>query len=113
MTLEFTAEHDALREAVRGFLAAKSTEAEVRRLAETESGFDHGTWRELAALGIPGLLISEELGGSGGSLVELGVVLEEAGRSLLPAPLLSTAVLASTLLLDAGDPGAQADYLPK
>ena len=113
MITQFTAEHDALRASVRGFLTARNTDAEIKRLADTESGFNPHTWQELAQLGVPGLLIDEEFGGSGASFVELAIVLEEAGAALLPAPLLSTALLSALLLSEAADSEAKADYLPR
>jgi len=113
MTLVFTEEHDALRSSVRAFLEDRSPEPEVRRLAETAEGFDPEVWRQMSEmLGLPGLLVPEELGGAGAGYVELGIVLEEMGRSLLPAPFFSTAVLGVTTLLLSGDGDAQKKYLP-
>ena len=63
-------------------------------------------------LGLQGLAIPEEFGGSGYGYVELGIVLEEMGRSLLCAPFFSTVVLAANTLLQSGDDGAKKDYLP-
>ena len=72
------------------------------------------TWRRLCReLGLAGLAVPEEFGGSGFGLVELGVVFEEAGRALLCAPLLSTAGLAIPLLLAVGDNVAMDRYLPR
>ena len=50
-------------------------------------------------MGLQGLHIPEEFGGSGYGYVELGIVLEEMGRSLLCAPFFSTVVLAANALL--------------
>jgi alkylation response protein AidB-like acyl-CoA dehydrogenase len=50
------------------------------------------------------LVIPEEMGGGGYGFDELAIVMEEAGRTLLPAPLLSTTVLATTTLLSVGGP---------
>ncbi len=63
-------------------------------------------------LGLQGLAIAEEYGGSGFTFLELGVVLEEMGRALLCAPYFSTAVLAANTLLLAGDEAAKEQYLP-
>ena len=46
-------------------------------------------------MGLQGLAIPEQYGGSGYSFVELGIVLEEMGRALVCAPYFSTAVLAT------------------
>lgn len=113
MTLVFTEEHAALRDSVRAFLEDKSPEPEVRRLAETAEGYDPEVWKQMSAmLGLPGLIVPEELGGTGAGYAELGIVLEEMGRSLLPAPFFSTAVLGVSALLLSGDGEAQKKYLP-
>jgi alkylation response protein AidB-like acyl-CoA dehydrogenase len=63
-------------------------------------------------LGLQGLIVPEEFGGSGYSYVELIVVLEEMGRALLCAPYFSSVALAANLLLSSGDDAAKKDYLP-
>ena len=114
MYFSFGEEHGQLREAVRDFLAGKSPETEVRRLMETEDGYDPAVWRQMAAqLGLQGLIIPEEHGGAGFGYVELLVVLEEMGRALLCAPYFSTVALAANLLLALGDKDANAGYLPR
>jgi alkylation response protein AidB-like acyl-CoA dehydrogenase len=109
----FSEEQEELRAVVRRFLDDKSPEAKVRQLMDTTDGYDPAVWKQMAAqLGLHGLIIPEEFGGSGYSYVELIVVLEEMGRSLLCAPFFSTAVLAANLLLASGDDAAKKDYLP-
>lgn len=103
---------DDLRTSVRGFLESMVPEAEVRRIADSSSGFDAGLWARLTDLGLTGLVVPEEFGGAGAGFAELGVVLEETGRALLPAPYFSTVVLGASALLLSGDAAAQARYLP-
>jgi alkylation response protein AidB-like acyl-CoA dehydrogenase len=113
MNFAFTEEHDELRTAVRRFLGDKSPETEVRRLMETAEGYDQAVWDQMAnQLGLQGLTIQEEFGGSGFSYVELMVVLEEMGRALLCAPYFSSVALAANLLLSSGDEAAKTDLLP-
>lgn len=114
MQFAFTEEQDQLRDFVRQFMEEKSSEATVRELMETESGYDEAVWSQMAEqLGLQSLIIPEEHGGQGFSWVELIIVLEEMGRSLLCAPFFSTAVLATSVLLEAGDDVAASDYLPQ
>ena len=113
MNFAFTEEQDELRRTVRSFLDAKSPESAVREQMETEDGFDRAVWTQMAEqMGLQGMHIPEEFGGSGFSYVELGIVLEEMGRALLCAPFFSTVVLAANALLLCGDEAAQRDYLP-
>src|SRR3981081_1244291 len=109
----FSEEQEELRKSVRRFLDDKSPETEVRRLMETEEGYDPAVWSQMAQqLGLQGLAIPEEFGGSGYSYVELIVVLEEMGRALLCAPYFSTVALAANALLVSGDDAAKKEYLP-
>jgi alkylation response protein AidB-like acyl-CoA dehydrogenase len=104
---------DELREVTRDFLKKKSPEARVRDLMETDAGVDREVWTQAATqLGIAGLLVPEELGGSGAGIAELGVVFEESGRALWCAPLLSTCALATCAVLCAADAAARAELLP-
>ncbi len=113
MEFGFSEEQETLRSTVRTFLEQKSPEAEVRRLMETETGYDPAVWEQLSSqLGLPGLAVPEQFGGSGYSFRETAIVLEEMGRALLCAPFFSSAVLASSLLLHCGDDGAREELLP-
>jgi alkylation response protein AidB-like acyl-CoA dehydrogenase len=113
MSMTFTEEQDQLRASVRRFLEQKSSPADVRRLMETDEGYDPAVWQQMAGqLGLHGLAIPEEYGGSGYGLIEQVAVLEEMGRALLCAPYFSSVALASTALLQSGDDAAKRDLLP-
>ena len=80
---------------------------------ETTAGYDPAVWSQMAdQLGLQGLIIPEEFGGSGYGYVELVVVLEEMGRALLCAPYFSSVVMAANVLMASGDERAKKDYLP-
>jgi alkylation response protein AidB-like acyl-CoA dehydrogenase len=113
MNFAFSEEQEELRSSVKRFLQEKSPETEVRRLMETEEGYDPAVWAQMAdQLGLQSLTIPEEYGGSGFSYVELIVVLEEMGFALLCAPFFSTVALAANALLTSGDETAKKDLLP-
>ncbi|MGH9299696.1 MAG: acyl-CoA dehydrogenase family protein, partial [Acidimicrobiales bacterium] len=113
MNFGFSEEQEELRRAVRRYFEDKSPATEVRRLMETTEGYDEGVWAQMAKeLGLQGLAIPEEFGGSGFGYVELVVVFEEMGRALLCAPYFSTVALAANALLHLGDEAAKSDYLP-
>ncbi|MEZ5219004.1 MAG: acyl-CoA dehydrogenase family protein [Ilumatobacteraceae bacterium] len=71
----------------------------MREQMETEAGYDQAVSQMGEQMGLQGLAILEEFGGSGYSFVELGIVLEEMGRALLCAPYFSTVVLAANTLI--------------
>jgi len=109
MNLELTDEQVALRDTTRRFLAEKAPiSGHVRELLDDPAGVDEPVWRGLADLGVTGLLVREEDGGAGMTMVEAGVVAEELGAALHPGPWLSTAVAAARALtrLGGGDSAA-------
>ncbi|MFN0028106.1 MAG: acyl-CoA dehydrogenase family protein [Acidimicrobiales bacterium] len=113
MNFAFSEEQEELRKVVKAFLDAKSPEAEVRKQMDTAEGYDAAVWKQMGEeLGLQGLIIPESYGGSGYSYIELGVVLEEMGKSLLCAPFFATVALAGNALLVGGSEEAKSEYLP-
>ncbi|MBG0857136.1 acyl-CoA/acyl-ACP dehydrogenase [Streptomyces spinoverrucosus] len=113
MDLTFSEEQDELRKVVRSFLSKYSDEATVRRLAADPRGHDRVVWRRMAGeLGLQGLAVPEEYGGTGFGYVDLGIVFEEAGRALLCGPYFATVALAAEALQRCDDEQARRDLLP-
>src|SRR4051794_41969508 len=109
MDFTFSPEQQELREAVRGLATDRSSSPQVRAaMASATPGFDAGLWRLVGAeMGLLGIGIDEELGGAGGGFVDAAVVIEEAGRALMPVPLLPTVVAGQVLARGgAAAPGA-------
>lgn len=91
----FTDEHRALRAAVRRFCV----EHPVRGAVELDGGFDREVWRRLASeLGVLGLAAPEFAGGSGGTLIDQAIAVEELGAALACGPVVGTVLLAIPLL---------------
>jgi alkylation response protein AidB-like acyl-CoA dehydrogenase len=87
-----------LRDSARKFFAGECPIAEVRRLMETETAFDAKLWAKLANQGYTGIIFPEEFGGVSLGIVELILLMEEAGHALLTGPFFSTVVMAGSLL---------------
>jgi alkylation response protein AidB-like acyl-CoA dehydrogenase len=104
-------EHLTLGRTVRRWLDSHCPPAVPRALLDAEDEELQPVWKEFAAQGWPGIHIPERWGGQGYGLLELAVILEETGRSLLPGPFLPTA-LASALVAEAGTPEQAAALLP-
>jgi alkylation response protein AidB-like acyl-CoA dehydrogenase len=102
VSFTLTDEQELLRATVRDLLTTRATSERVRETMTGEQHLDEAAWRELAELGLVGLMIPEAYGGAGAGFVELSIVLEELGRRLLPVPFLSSVVLGTTALLAAG-----------
>jgi alkylation response protein AidB-like acyl-CoA dehydrogenase len=73
---------------------------------------DETLWRRMAELGWPGLLVPSDLGGSGGSLLDVVLLVEEMGRAAAPGPFVPSAVVATSLLLASGHAEHRKHLLP-
>ena len=102
----------ALRDSAREFFAGECAPATVRRLLETDTGHDPALWSQLAAQGYTGIILDEAYGGIGLGVVELVLLMEEAGRALLPGPLFSTVALAGAAIDGCGSDAQKRRYLP-
>ncbi|MGA7805350.1 acyl-CoA dehydrogenase family protein [Bradyrhizobium sp.] len=115
MALVLTEEQSMLRDSAHGLISDRAPVSHLRQLRDSNdaTGFSRELWKTFAEMGFAGLLVPEEFGGSGLGAVEAGVVMEEIGRSLMPSPFLSTAVLAASALARGGSAAQKSDYLPK
>ena len=102
MDLEFSDEQEMLRQMVAGLLDQHSPLTKVRELEDDPTGFDPALWSQLRDLDLVGLLLPEEAGGSGQSMLEGVVVYEELGRTLAPTPHFVSAVMTGGLLAAVG-----------
>jgi alkylation response protein AidB-like acyl-CoA dehydrogenase len=94
---------DDLRASVRDVLVDRCAPAAVTAMYDGDDSVVAPLWRVLATeLGLAGLLVPESSGGAGASAREVAVVLEELGRAVAPVPFLTSAVVATTVLLDSG-----------
>ena len=111
MSIAITDDHRALAETASDFLLKREARGGARGLLEAPTEGLPEWWGELASLGWLGLHLPEEQGGSGYSLEELVVVVEEMGRAVAPGPFVPT-VIASAVLNAAGDAATRAAFLP-
>jgi 3-oxochol-4-en-24-oyl-CoA dehydrogenase len=101
MPIGITEEHEALRQAVRGWAERYCAPAVPRRLLDADAETMPSFWGELAAQRWLGLHVDEALGGEGYGFAEVAVVLEELGRACAPGPFVPT-VLAVAIVQAAG-----------
>jgi alkylation response protein AidB-like acyl-CoA dehydrogenase len=100
-----------LKDSARKFFAGECPSAEMRRLMETDTAYDAALWSKLTDQGYTGIIYPEAYGGVGLGKVELMLLMEEAGRALLPGPFFSTAVLAGAVLDGVANPAHKSKYL--
>jgi alkylation response protein AidB-like acyl-CoA dehydrogenase len=113
MDLDFTEEQQLLRETVRNLCERHVSLAVVRQLEDDPVGFTEDFWKQLGELGLLGILVPEEYGGSGLTMLDAAVVYEEIGRALAPSPHFSSCVLGAGTLLTSGSEEQQRELLPK
>ena len=111
MSIAITEEHRALAQTVAGLLTKHQSRAAARSLLGADADALPAFWAELSGLGLLGLHISEECGGSGFGLSETLVVAEQMGRYIAPGPFVPT-VITSAVLAVAGPDDLQKRLLP-
>lgn len=103
MDFRITEDQEALRRGMRDLLTARFGPEDLREAAAPPGpqrpphGLDRGLWRELGKAGLFALRLPEDEGGAGAGLPEAVLVFEEAGRALLPGPLVATHLAAGTV----------------
>ena len=107
-------EQTMLRDMVREWADNESPVTAFRKMrnAAPAAGFDRDAWGKLAEMGLAGIVIPEEFGGSDFGYLSLGLVLEQLGRNLAASPLAASAAAASAIVLG-GSNAAKAQYLPQ
>jgi alkylation response protein AidB-like acyl-CoA dehydrogenase len=108
LDLDFDPEQELLRQTVRDVLGRYCPLEVVRQMEDDPVGYPAPLWEQLGELDLIGLLLPEEHGGSGMSLIEGVALYEELGRALAPTPHFVSAVMSGGVLAAAGS-GAQRD----
>jgi alkylation response protein AidB-like acyl-CoA dehydrogenase len=112
MDFNLTEEQKAIQKAVSEFLIKEAQDI-AREAEETEEGYSTVLWQKMADLGWMGISFPEEYGGSGGNFIDLIVLLEEMGRTLVPGPFIPTIVCSGHAILKYGNEVQKKEILPK
>lgn len=113
MDLGLSEVQQMLKNSAQEFLSRECPLTLVREMEADPRGYTDGLWRQLVSLGWTGLVMPEQYGGTGGSFLDLAVLLEEMGRALVPGPFFSTVLLGGLTVLDAGTEAQKRDLLPR
>ncbi len=113
MDLSLTEKQEALKADAREFFERECPTSLVRDMERDERGYSADMWERMAALCWMGLPFPERYGGSGGSLTDLAVLLEEFGRSLVPGPFFNSVAAVGLTILDAGSDRQKGEILPR
>ena len=112
MDARFTDEQQLLRRSARELLARECPMSLVRAQLSEPRGAAEALWQRITAVGWPGLVFGDDVGGAGLGLVDLVVLLEEMGRVLAPGPYFATVVLCGAAIDFAGDAAQRRRWLP-
>ena len=98
MNLSYTDEQNLLRDSVSKFCSSDYDFETRMKSVDSESGHNPEHWKLFAELGWLAIPFSEELGGLDGDNVDLSLVFEEFGKSIIVEPYLANVVLAGGYL---------------
>ena len=111
LDLDFDQEQELLRQTVRDVLGRHCPLDVVRDMEDDPVGYPAALWTQFGELDLIGLLLPEEYGGSGMSLVEGVALYEELGRALAPTPHFVSAIMSGGVLAAAGSEAQKEQWL--
>jgi alkylation response protein AidB-like acyl-CoA dehydrogenase len=105
-------DQETLAKYARDFLSNECPTTFVRSMLDHSTGRDDAFYKHMADLGWMGIAIPEQYGGQGMTYVDLGVLLEEMGRALVPGPFFASVCLAAPAIIEAGSDAQKQALLP-
>lgn len=111
MNFGFSEMQNMLLDSARSFLE-NETKNLAREMEKTDEGYSRELWRKMAELGWIGVVFPEEVGGIGGSFLDLALLVEEIGKALFPGPLIPT-IISGLSILQYGNESQKSEILPK
>ncbi|MDV3133422.1 acyl-CoA dehydrogenase family protein [Mycobacterium sp. 29Ha] len=114
MEFALSGEQEEFRQIIRRFVLERSPMPAVRQAAATEPGYDRDLWSGMAEeLGLVGLVIPQDYGGAGATMIEAAIAMAELGRGVVPSPLFATVALGVVPMLMMADEQQKKDLLPQ
>ena len=113
MDLSLSETQQLIQESARDFVRNDCAKDKLAEFDKQQAPVDAELWRKMAQLGWMGMVIPEEYGGTGNTMTDVAVLFEELGRGPVPGPMLSSAVLGASILLEAGSADQKKSWLPE
>ena len=113
MDFALSEEQQLLQDTIQEFLKTSCTLDQVRNCVDNEITSDPNLIRELTSLGVPGIVVPEEFGGTGLGYLEAALVAEALGGAVAPYPFIGTSVVSPFVIQAAGSDEQKAEWLPK
>lgn len=103
MNFDLTPEQKLIESTAASFVKKESPVGRVRAMREDSLGWSKDTWKKMAELGWLGLPFPESAGGFGGTFVDIAVLLEQFGTTLVPEPYVASVLLAGMAIAKLGN----------
>ncbi len=115
MAFVLSEEQTMLRDMAAQFFAEQVPTSNLRKLRDSDDalGYDPAIWQQIVELGFAGILIPEEFGGTGFGATGMGIVMQQAGRTLAASPLFATSCLGAGMILEMGREEQKKQLLPQ
>ena len=113
LDLDFSQEQEMLRSATRDLLSDYCSLANVRDLEDDPIGYSQELWTQMAKLDLVSMMLGDEFGGPGMSMIDAVVVYEELGRHLAPTPHLVSSILSQGAIMNSGSQAQKQDWIPR
>lgn len=111
MNFDLSSDQKMLVDTAASFAKKSSPVTRARRLRDDPLGYEPAVWRQMGELGWLGLCLPEDAGGFGGRFIDLALVLEQFGKTLVPEPIIPAVVLAGTALVHTVDSEQRSRWL--
>lgn len=102
MDFSLSDDHRMIQDMISRFVRDTYDFERRQSFVESDIGFSQETWTQMAELGVIATVLPEEVGGFGGTGLDIMVVMQELGRGLVIEPYLATAILGAGILADVG-----------
>src|SRR5580693_2446994 len=113
MEFALTSDQKMMQESVGRTLERVCPLERVRKAADAAEPYAADVFKALVELGVPGILIPEEHGGLGLTLLDAALTQEMLGRHVAPIPFVGTSVMAPLALIASGSDAQKSKWLPK
>ncbi len=112
MDFSFTEEQQMLQDSVQKFVQKNYDFDTRRKILADPKGYSEKNWKLFAELGWFTVPFAEDVGGFGGSAVDLIVMMEEFGKGMVVEPFVPVAVLCGSLISELANEQQKAELIP-
>ena len=112
LNLGLTESEEMIKKAALDFMRRDANKETIQALLDTDTGYTAKLWGKVVEMGWLGIIIPEDYGGTDNLLTSAGVLFEALGTGPVPGPYFSSGILASSVILAAGNEEQKQRILP-